>query len=244
VYLDFKHHVVHSHSLKTADTSVVVTPDVYLPWLRAKLESAGVRFLRAEVPSLAAAAKLAPCDLIVNASGNGARFLLDVADEKCVQVRGQTMLVKCGAPEVHIRHALRWDEYTYVLPRGDGTAILGGIKEFGNIDPGINDQLKRSVSVRVRRDPSFAPVPRRADSPQIHKRCHAMLPAHVPAKFEDLEIVRDLVGIRPEREGGVRVELEDMGGLKVVHAYGLTGGGYVYSYGMSAAVKKLADSAL
>ncbi|RSH87145.1 hypothetical protein EHS25_003636 [Saitozyma podzolica] len=188
-------------------TSVVVTPDVYLPWLRAKLESAGVRFLRAEVPSLAAAAKLAPCDLVVNASGNGARFLLDVADEKCVQVRGQTMLVKCDAPEVHIRHALRWDEYTYVLPRGDGTAILGGIKEFGNIEPGINEQLKRS----------------------IHQRCHAMLPAHVPAKFEDLEIVRDLVGIRPEREGGVRVELEDMAGLKVVHA---------------AAVKKLVDSAV
>jgi D-amino-acid oxidase len=56
--------------------------------------------------------------------------------------------------------------------------------------------------------------------------------------------VRDLVGIRPEREGGVRVELEDMAGLKVVHAYGLTGGGYVYSYGISAAVKKLADSAV
>ncbi|KAL7418630.1 hypothetical protein Q5752_007088 [Cryptotrichosporon argae] len=204
-------------------TSVVVTPGRYLPWLRAKLERAGVRFVRADVASLAEAGARAPCDALVNATGNGARFLLDVGDAKCVQVRGQTMLVKSTAPDIHIRHAVRWDEYTYVLPRGDGTAILGGIKEFGSVDPNIDENLKRA----------------------IHKRCHAMLPEHVPAKFEDLEIVRDLLGIRPEREGGTRVEAETLDdGLKVVHAYGVTGGGYVYSYGIAAQVKKLVAAML
>lgn len=71
-----------------------------------------------------------------------------------------------------------------------------------------------------------------------------MLPQYVPERFEDLDIVRDLVGIRPERKGGVRVEGERVGDVKVVHAYGLTGGGYVYSYGISKAVKKLVDAAL
>lgn len=118
---------------------------MYLPWLRGKLEAAGVKFVRAEVASLKEAANLAPGELVVNATGNGAKFLMDVADQDCVQVRGQTMLVRCAAPDIHIRHALRWDEYTYVLPRGDGTAIMGGIKEFGSIDPIVNEELKRKV---------------------------------------------------------------------------------------------------
>lgn len=118
---------------------------MYLPWLRAQLEARGVNFVRAEVASVKEASQLAPSELVVNASGNGAKFLQDVNDTDCVQVRGQTMLVRCAAPDIHIRHALRWDEYTYVLPRGDGTAIMGGIKEFGSIDPVVDDELKRAV---------------------------------------------------------------------------------------------------
>lgn len=37
---------------------------------------------------------------------------------------------------------------------------------------------------------------------------------------ENVDIVRDIVGIRPARTGGVRVEQEVADGQNVVHAYG------------------------
>lgn len=39
-------------------------------------------------------------------------------------------------------------------------------------------------------------------------------------KVENVEIIRDNVGIRPARTGGVRVEKEVTGGQNIVHAYG------------------------
>ncbi|ORY30194.1 hypothetical protein BCR39DRAFT_153271 [Naematelia encephala] len=220
-------------------TSCVITPDTYLPWLQAQCVEAGVRFIRQEVTSLRQAAQFVPCEVIVNASGNGAKFLVDVNDETCHMVRGQVMLVKCAAPAIHISHGKHWSEYTYVLPRGDGTAIIGGIKEFDDVEPAPKEWLRKS----------------------IHERCRKLLPEYIPEKFEDLEIVRDQVGFRPEREDSVRVERELLpSGQKAVHAYGaffivfscarwligegLTGGGYVYSWGMAAEVARLVDASL
>lgn len=39
-----------------------------------------------------------------------------------------------------------------------------------------------------------------------------------------LDVVRHMVGLRPVREGGIRVEREDIQGVDVVHNYGH--GGY------------------
>jgi hypothetical protein len=69
-----------------------------------------------------------------------------------------------------------------------------------------------------------------------------MLPKYIPPTLDEMDIIRHQVGIRPEREGGPRVEAETLpSGLRVVHTYGLTGGGYLYSFGMAKEVKKLAD---
>ena len=75
---------------------------------------------------------------------------------------------------------------------------------------------------------------------QIHRRCHAVLPAHVPAKYEDLQIIRHNVGFRPERDDGFpRVEAETTAdGLRVVHCYGMKGG-YVFGFGVSLKVSEL-----
>jgi glycine/D-amino acid oxidase-like deaminating enzyme len=42
------------------------------------------------------------------------------------QIRGQTVLVKTPHDKIFMRHG---NDYTYVIPRLDGTAILGGIKQ-------------------------------------------------------------------------------------------------------------------
>lgn len=63
---------------------------------------------------------------------------------------------------------------------------------------------------------------------------------------EQYKIVEDLVGIRPLRiSAGVRVEKEVMvNGQKVVHAYGTTAGGYIYSFGLGKEVAKLVEEFL
>ena len=70
---------------------------------------------------------------------------------------------------------------------------------------------------------------------------HQDLPNDFPAKLSDYEVVGHNVGIRPSREGGLRVEKEIMNGEKVVHAYGVAGGGYVFSFGIARAARDLVD---
>ncbi|KAL1986075.1 hypothetical protein VTN96DRAFT_6972 [Rasamsonia emersonii] len=196
--------------------TIVLTPMTFLPWMRAKLEANGVKFKRAHVRSLADLSGLGH-DVLINAAGIGPRRLTDVMDQKVQEVRGQTVLVKSDYDKLFIR---RGKDYTYVFARQDGTAVIGGIKQFGNVDTKVDSEL-------------------RAD---IFRRVHENLPQDFPsADPKDYTIVRDIVGIRPQRDGGVRVEKEIINGQKVVHAYGTEGGGYVFSFGIGREVARLVD---
>ena len=122
--------------------SIVVSPTTFLPWMRRKLEAAGVQFKRAHVRSLGDLRGLGH-DVLVNATGVGARFLLDVKDEKMQPVRGQSLLVKSDFPTLITRRGRH--DYTYIFSRGDGTTILGGIKEYGRSDLHVDEYLRRDV---------------------------------------------------------------------------------------------------
>ncbi|KLU82306.1 hypothetical protein MAPG_01380 [Magnaporthiopsis poae ATCC 64411] len=58
-----------------------------------------------------------------------------------------------------------------------------------------------------------------------------------------LDVIRHGVGLRPCREGGVRIETELMDGMDcpVIHNYGHAGWGYQGSYGCAERVVELAD---
>jgi len=59
---------------------------------------------------------------------------------------------------------------------------------------------------------------------------------------QEFKVIREVVGRRPIREGGPRLEYEEVGGNKgLVHAYGLGGRGYECSWGVSETVKDLLD---
>ncbi|KAL1617032.1 hypothetical protein SLS54_008027 [Diplodia seriata] len=193
----------------------VLTPPVFLLWLRRQLEASGVKFKRVNVRSLADLKGMGH-DVLINASGWGAKFLGDVADQNVEQVRGQTVLVRTDFDKIWTR---RGKDYTYVIPRGDGTAVLGGIKQYGNTDTSVDSGLKDD----------------------IFRRVHEGLPHVFPEKASEFDVVRDIVGIRPQRKTGVRVEKEIVDGQTVVHAYGAPGGGYVYSFGLAREVAKLVD---
>ena len=76
------------------------------------------------------------------------------------------------------------------------------------------------------------------------KRAVALCPALTNGQgIEKLDVIRHGVGLRPGREGGTRIERENINGLPIVHSYGHGGGGYQSSYGCAEDVVRLVDQA-
>jgi D-amino-acid oxidase len=57
--------------------------------------------------------------------------------------------------------------------------------------------------------------------------------------IEHLDVVRHSVGLRPLRDGGIRLDREQIEGIWVVHNYGHGGAGYQSSYGCARVAAKL-----
>lgn len=199
-------------------TSASINPDFLLPWLQKRLEDRySVLFVRDTVPSLAYAKQRLNCQAVVNASGLGALEL--AGDKNVVSIRGQTAMIKNAAfragmdREVYIR---RGREYTYAIPRlSSGGIIVGGIED--------EKRTTSEVDAEVRLD--------------IIRRVNAMLKGQLEGLDVKRDVIRDIVGFRPWRRGGYRVEREG----SVVHAYGFAGAGYRYSWGAAAEVARLVD---
>jgi hypothetical protein len=189
-------------------TAIGMNPLLLLPWLKRKLEERGVNFVKKEVKNLDEARKITQANILVNASGVGAKEL--ASDDAVRPVRGQTMFVKTDFNQLFMREG---SEYTYVIPRaGSGGVIMGGIK---------SDRLDAEVDLELKGD--------------ILRRVNHM----TNGAFEGLNLssVIDIVGFRPGRTTGLRVEREG----DVVHAYGAGGAGYIYSFGVAERVGELIE---
>jgi len=140
-------------------------------------------------------------DVIVNCTGLGSREL--VGDKEMYPVRGQVILLK--APWVKHSYGVEVaDDVTYIYPREKGKVLIGGTAQFGNNSTEI-DPIDRSA---------------------ILARCCSYVPS-----FAQGEVIDEWVGIRPGRKL-VRLEMEDLSAdTAVVHNYGHTGQGLVYSIG-------------
>lgn len=147
-------------------------------------------------------------------------------DNSVVPARGQTVLVR-NDPGVMLTISGTddaEDEVCYIMKRaaGGGT-ILGGTYQKGN----------------------WNGVPDMAQAERIMKRAVALCPALTSGKgWETLDVIRHGVGLRPVREGGVRIERERIEGVEVVHNYGHGGWGYQASYGCSEGVMELVEEVL
>lgn len=189
-------------------TTLAMNPLLLLPWLKKELDARGVKFVRAEVKSLDEARAIAKSKLVVNASGVGARHL--ARDDSVKPVRGQTMFVKTDFDQLVM---LEGSEYTYIIPRAlSGGVIIGGVKS-SRTDTEVDVALKSDILRRINRLSKGA------------------------FKDVDLNTVTDIVGFRPGRKGGIRVEREG----DIIHAYGVEGAGYIFSFGIAAAVKELVE---
>ncbi|KAL0472515.1 FAD dependent oxidoreductase [Neurospora intermedia] len=210
-------------------TSVCINTAIYLPWLVGQCRARGVVFKRAVLKHISDAAKLSHTgrkpDIIINATGLLSCRLGGVMDQKVMPARGQVVLVRNEAtPNMVCTSGTddgNDDELCYIMQRaaGGGT-VLGGTYMKGNWD---------SVP-----DPNIAT--------RIMKRAVEACPALTGGKgIEALDVIRHAVGLRPYREGGVRIEKENIDGTWVVHNYGHGGWGYQGSWGCAFRVQELVD---
>lgn len=163
-------------------------------------------------------------DIIVNCSGLGARNL--VGDLNVYAVRGQTILI--SVPQKHpilskslsLDHTFYPNEKTYLIPRDDGTVLLGGTFEVYNSNP----------------------IPHRITALKIFERCKKY-----SKEFKDLsdfKVLRDGVGLRPCRIGGPKIDVESIVGpngniVLLASNYGHGPSGYQSSWGSANRVVEL-----
>ncbi|ROV99484.1 hypothetical protein VMCG_06302 [Cytospora schulzeri] len=202
--------------------SVCINTALYLPWLVGQCRKHGVVLKRAVLDHISEAATMShtsgekekkKADIIVNCTGVMACKLGGVMDTKVVPARGQVVVVRNETPVMHVPSSTDDgpEELTYTMTRaaGGGT-ILGGTYQKGNWD--------------ANPDPNVAN--------RIMQRVVTMFPEITGGRgVEGLDVIRHGVGLRPYREGGVRLEREVIDGTWVVHNYGHAGWGYQGSYG-------------
>ncbi|KAI8876039.1 nucleotide-binding domain-containing protein [Backusella circina FSU 941] len=192
-------------------TTVLISPGKYLSWLQTQFLNLGGKRCVQNVESITDVTT-DDVDIVVNCTGLGAKNL--VGDQKVSPTRGQNIVVRAQ----HIRKTvsiIKKDSYTYIIPRSDGTVILGTSKQENSSDPKVNYALTKDIIDRA------------------YKYC----PELTFGKGTDrLEIVDQIVGLRPTRKGGPRVEnqfIHTNSGKQVLvtHNYGHDGSGYQSSWG-------------
>ncbi|KAL2141832.1 hypothetical protein VTI28DRAFT_1868 [Corynascus sepedonium] len=152
---------------------------------------------------------------VVNASGTGL-----VPDPNMTVTRGQTCVVAEGCDATVTRQNAD-GSWTFCVPRGfEGGTVIGGTKELNNWDTKPSPEVRR----------------------ELLSKFTETYPKILAGKGE-LTVVRDIVGRRPTRDGGPRIEGEVVPGVGfVMHAYGLGGRGYELSWGVAEAVVEAVET--
>lgn len=109
----------------------------------------------------------------------------------------------------------------FIVPRGNGTLLLGGLTEPHQWGLDLDLETYRPVQEMLR-------------------RCRDFLPALAGAELDPDEPLR--VGLRPFRRGNVRLEREP--GTCVIHNYGHGGSGVTLSWGCAQEVVELVKEAV
>jgi len=201
---------------------------------------------------------------VIACPGIGARTLGGIMDEKVYPVRGQTLLLK--APWLDYGRVMVEADgtFTYVIPRPGGTVLIGGTRDVNDWYPLPREETSEDILERA-----FALVPDLADPvlrngksglPPLPSRKHGDVGPPLVSEDEEAiplsalkaNIVEAGCGLRPAREGGVRLDVEwhtagknkDVTRIPVVYNYGHGGFGYIASWGSASYALKLLEDAL
>ncbi len=121
--------------------------------------------------------------------------------------------------------------WNFIIPRFfSGGTVVGGTKQPGNWSVQPDMDTRNTLLAAGRKLRLFAEEP--------HKQSEDVA-------TEEIGVITDVVGRRPAREGGMRIEFDSKtaGPRKgrLIHAYGAGGRGYEISWGAASEVAKLAE---
>ncbi|KAK7439374.1 hypothetical protein VKT23_017597 [Stygiomarasmius scandens] len=200
----------------TEFTTVTVHSLKYLQWLRDRFTKAGGRIVKSHVVHIRAVLEglekgVPPPDAVIICTGLGTRTLGGVEDKNMYAIRGQTVIINAPwvkeMPEMY--YTTSNDELgdeagiTYIIPRADGSVIVGGTFHEDDWYPHPRPQIaKRILERAVKFYPQLAPPEVREAKEKESKE----------VGLEDVQglVIENGVGLRPGRKGGIRLEMENM----------------------------------
>ena len=150
-------------------------------------------------------------DLIVNASGIGAKLLIN--DDAVYPIRGQVISVKKPEDlEDDIIHVHTEEIFTYIVPR-ENDCILGGTYQEHDDNLIMDEAIAEAILERT---------------------------SQFITAFKKPEILAHKVGLRPGRQN-VRLELETRNNTPIIHNYGHGSIGHTLAWGCAKDVANLAQ---
>lgn len=160
-------------------------------------------------------------DIVINCSGLRAKQL--VPDPEMYPVRGVTVVIENNVGLKDLLSVKFVDddfpeESLYIMPRGDGSIVIGGCFE-----------VRKTTSI--------------AEKSQVDRLLERVRRYTPHVGWKEFKISRTQVGLRPYRESGLRIEA-DPSNPKIIHCYGHGGFGYQASWGSAAEVVHLVDKHL
>lgn len=209
-------------------TSYTISTNYYLGWLLGKLRASGVTIQRYTLKSMAEAKSYTlpnglTANLIINSTGLGFNFLQDCNDPNLTPIKGHVLIVENNLPyQVTFNHPYPIEgsnpgEFLMLFPRPEGGGVLGGIynRDFVPFDTSLDQDYVSRLVENVRR--------------------------HLPEllnKNRQLRVAKHVIGFRPERLNGARVEFDPFD-LEILHNYGSGNSGFIESYGCAEKVLEL-----
>ncbi|PVU90816.1 hypothetical protein BB559_004430 [Furculomyces boomerangus] len=234
--------------------TVILNAPEYLKWITGLYISRGGIIHKAKLSFLGQAIDFAPkqensTPIVVNCAALGNLYLSDVKDDSMFPARGQTLLVK--APNV-TKTVANIDVMSYVIPRGNGTVIVGGTYQEGNWTPTPDPETANNILIEALKI-----------CPQLVDETTPTKPQNMSSRIGMLSsrIIAQNVGLRPARKEGVCNQtssvpnpyfgigsnsLSNLQDIPVVHNYGHGGYGYQtswsFAYNSLAFVNKLSQN--
>ncbi|KAG6853358.1 hypothetical protein C0991_005032 [Blastosporella zonata] len=228
-------------------TSLTMDTPIYLQKLVSRFKTLGGILYRASLDSLSSALQFSPPShepiAIVNCTGIGSLTLKDVHDTDMYPIRGQIIVlnapwIKEGrTKQVGKLEGGEGGERTYIIPRRSGEVVIGGTREVDDWTteprPDISLDIKRRALSLF---PELAP-----ESSRMNGR------TPVPSDLDPI-VLREVVGFRPARKSGLRLERGDdlvvpsndhTRRIPVLHNIGHSGAGWQSSWGCADEILKM-----
>ncbi|KAJ7098334.1 D-amino-acid oxidase [Mycena epipterygia] len=226
--------VVHGSVFST----ICIDVPRYLPYLMNRFLVAGGSAFRVTLPSLSAllSEKDRPAltsflptstnatpsfdpEAVVNCTGIGAFSIGDVLDTNMYPTRGEVLIIRAPWIDYGLSYSYKDNHLAYIIPRQSGDVILGGTFQIDDWHPNSRPETVKLIKERgIEAYPELLPPNKRE-----------------LRNIKDLDVVEECVGLRPTRNGGVRLEITSLNvGCKsfpIVHNYGHGGAGYQSSWG-------------